>query len=93
MLTQGPTPDPKCKLIISTFFTLPRLLDCLLCARNAMSIVMVGRGKGGRGRGGWLIYIRVWGEEGQGVGIMVYFLFLSSVFVFCCLIFSDALFR
>ena len=33
MLTQGPAPDPKCKLNISSFFTLPHLLDCLICTR------------------------------------------------------------
>ena len=33
MLTQGPTPDPKCNLIISSFFTLPHLLDCVICTR------------------------------------------------------------
>ena len=33
MLTKGPGPDPKCKLNISSFFTLPHLLDCLICAR------------------------------------------------------------
>ena len=29
MLTQGPAPDPKCKLNISSFLTLPHLSDCL----------------------------------------------------------------
>ena len=38
MLTQGPAPDPKCKLIISSFLTLPHLLDCLICNRNAMPL-------------------------------------------------------
>ena len=41
MLTEGPAPDPKCKLIISSFLTLPHLLDCLICVRNAMSIVLL----------------------------------------------------
>ena len=40
MPTQGLTPDPKCKLIISTFLKLPHLLDCLICTRNTMSIVL-----------------------------------------------------
>ena len=40
MLTQGPTPDPKCNLIMSSFLTLPHLLDWLVCTRNAMSIVL-----------------------------------------------------
>ena len=41
MLTEGPTPDPKSKLIISSFLTLPHLLDCLICTRNTMSIILL----------------------------------------------------
>ena len=41
MLTQGPTPDPKCKLNISPLLTLPHLSDCLICTRNSMSIVLL----------------------------------------------------
>ena len=41
MLNQGPTPDTKCKLIISSFLTLPHLLDSLICTENAMSIVLL----------------------------------------------------
>ena len=41
MLTQGPAPDPKCKLIISSFLTLEHLLDCLICTWNAMPIVLL----------------------------------------------------
>ena len=41
MLTQGPAPDPKCKLTISYFLTLPHLLDYLICTRNTMSIVLL----------------------------------------------------
>ena len=40
MLTQGPTPDPKCKLNIS-FLTLSHLSDCLICTRDFMSIVLL----------------------------------------------------
>ena len=51
MLTQGPAPDRKCKLNISSTLTLPPLLDCLICARNSMSILlllqMLGDGMGG----------------------------------------------
>ena len=82
MLTEGPAPDPKCKLNIS-FLTLPHLSDCLIYTSNYMSIVlllqMVGRGRekrkereGGRGDGigeRWFIFNRVW-EEGQRVGII-----------------------
>ena len=41
MLTQGPKSDPKSKLIISPFLTLPGLLNCLIFARNAMSTVLL----------------------------------------------------
>ena len=41
MQNQGPAPDTKCKLIISSFLTLPYLLDCVICTRNAMSIVLL----------------------------------------------------
>ena len=78
-------PDTKCKLFItSPFLTLPYLLDCLICTRNAMPIVLLlklieHRPGGGEG---WLIFIRVW-VRGQGVGIIFFF-----VFVFCCPTFS-----
>ena len=53
MLTQGPAPDPNCNLIISTFLTLPHLLDCFICTRNAMSIVLLLQMMGdGIGEGG-----------------------------------------
>ena len=41
MLTQGSAPDPKCKLIISSFLTLLHLLDYLICTRNAMPIALL----------------------------------------------------
>ena len=41
MLTQGPTPDPKCKLNISSFLPLLHLLDCLICSRNSVSILLL----------------------------------------------------
>ena len=34
-------PDPKCNSIISSFLALPHLLDCLICTRNAMPIVLL----------------------------------------------------
>ena len=39
MLTQGPAPDPKCNLSISSFLKLSHLLDCLIFTMNAMSVV------------------------------------------------------
>ena len=55
MMTQGSAPDPKCKLNILSFLSLPHLSDCLIYSRNSMSIVlllqMIGDGIGA----GWLI--------------------------------------
>ena len=79
MLTQGPAPDPKCKLIISSFLTLPHLLDCLNFTRNAMSIVLSLQILGGWNRWGWLIYIRVWVG---GSGWVPSYSFFSCAFVF-----------
>ena len=52
MQNQGPTSDYKCKLNISSFLTLPHLLDCLICTRNAMSIVLLLQKMGGWDRWG-----------------------------------------
>ena len=41
MLTQGPKPDPKCELNITSFLALPRPLHCLACAKDLMSIVLL----------------------------------------------------
>ena len=41
MLTQELTPDPTCKLNISSFLALPHLLDSLICTRNSTSIVLL----------------------------------------------------
>ena len=41
MMTKEPTPDTKCMLIISSFLTVPHLLDCLVCTGNAMSILLL----------------------------------------------------
>ena len=61
MLTPGHTPDPKCKLTISSFLTLTLVLDCDICTRNTMSIIllllMMKDGIGER----WLIYIFILG--------------------------------
>ena len=70
MLTQGPAPDPKCKLNISSFLTLPHLSDCLICTRNSVCIVFLLEMVWGWDRWGWLIYNKVW-EGGQGVSIIL----------------------
>ena len=59
ILTQGPAVDPKCKLIILSFLALLQLLDCVICTRNAMSIVLLLQVMGDGIGGGWLIFIRV----------------------------------
>ena len=41
MLTEGSAPDPKCKLFILSFLTLPQLLDCFICTKNAISIALL----------------------------------------------------
>ena len=50
MLTQGPAPDPKCKLNISSFLTLPHPSVCLICANDIMIIVLLLQIMGGLGR-------------------------------------------
>ena len=69
-LTQGPAPDPKCKLIISSFLTLPHLLDGLNFTRNAMSIVLSLQILGGWNR--WGVVDLHWGVGGgTGVGTIL----------------------
>ena len=41
MLTQWPAPDPKCKLNISSFLTVPYPFDCLISAWDIMIIVLL----------------------------------------------------
>ena len=41
LLTQGPAPDPKCKVNILLFLILARLLDYAICTRNVMLIVLI----------------------------------------------------
>ena len=41
MPTLEPTLVPWCKLNISSFLTLPHVLDCLICTRNAISTVLL----------------------------------------------------
>ena len=51
MLTQGVEPDPKFKLNISSFLTLPHLIDGLICTRNCVHsiVIMIDGGVGGGG--------------------------------------------
>ena len=91
-LTQGPAPDPKCKLIILSFFTLPHVLDCLICSRKSMSILMVLQIMWGWDR--WQLihlYYGVGGRTKGGYHLIAFFSSCASVF--CCLMFPIPLFR
>lgn len=52
MLTQRFTPDHKCKLVVLSFLTLTYLLDCPICARNLMPLVLLLQMAMGWGRWG-----------------------------------------
>ena len=52
MLSQGATPDPKCKLNISSLLTLSHLFDCIICIRVSVSIVLLLQMVGGWDRCG-----------------------------------------
>ena len=67
MLIQGPAPDLKCKLIISSFLTLPNSLDCLTFTRSTMSIVLLLQMMGRWNRWGLVdLYFGLGGETGCG---------------------------
>ena len=91
MLTQGPAPDPKCKLNISSFLTLPHLSDCLICTRNSMPIVLLLQMMGAWDRwgvvAGWFI-TGCGKRDGSGYYLVVFvFIFFSPVllpFVLSC---------
>ena len=81
MLTQGPSPDPKCKLNITSFLKLPHPLDCRIYAKDIMITVLLLQMMGDEKDWGWFIYVRLWVRE-KWVGI-IFFLFLA-VFLCCC---------
>ena len=80
VLTQGPTPDRKCKLNISSFPILPHLSDCLIPVILCPFYCYCEWCRHGLGRG-LLIYNMVW-DGGQGVGIILQFLLFFSFFFF-----------
>ena len=82
MLTQGPTPDAKCKLNISSFLTLPHLLDCLICTRNSMSIVLLLQVMGKWDRWGM---VDLYKSVGGGTGGR-YYLTGFVFFLYCCIL-------
>ena len=84
MLTQWPAPDRKCKLIISSFITLPHLLDCFIYTRNAMSIVLLLQMMGGLHRCEMVAFYKgAGGGTGGGYHVIVFAFFLQ----FCILFF------
>ena len=60
MLRQGPPPDPKCELNITSFFTLLHPLCCLICAKDIMVFLLLLEVMGGWVGWGQFIYVRVW---------------------------------
>ena len=75
ILFQGLAPDFKCKLNISSFVTLPHLLDCLICTKNSVSIVLLLRMMGGWNRWGVVdLYQGVGGGTGGGYYLIVFFI-------------------
>ena len=82
MLTQGPAPDPKRKLNISTF--LKHLSDFLICTRNSVSIVLLLGMLGGLDR--WVVVDSYQGVGGGDSGWVLSHSFFICVFVFCSLI-------
>ena len=86
MLTQGLVPDPKCMLNISSFLALPHLLDCLICTKNSVSIVLLlwMRWRWDR----W----RLVDSYQQGVGIISWGFFLIFICAFVFLSLMSCLF-
>ena len=76
--------NPKCKLNISSFLTLPHLLDCLICTRNSVSIVLLLWMMGGWDR--WRVVDSYQGVSG-GAGVGYYLLvFLKNYSSFSLLV-------
>ena len=85
----------KCKLIISSVLTLPHLLDCLICTRNTMTVVVLlqmMRGNEVAGGGGWFILGYELGYR-EWVSAYSFCCFFSCAFVICSLTFLVPLFR
>ena len=86
MLTQVPAPDPKCKLNISSFLTLPHFSDCFISTRNSVSIIFLLRMIGGWDRWGMVASYQDFGG-GTGGGYYLLFWFLC-LFYFVLLSFG-----
>ena len=84
MLTQKSAPDPTCKLNISSFLTFSHSLDCLICAKDVMIIMIVTANEGGMGRlgVGSIVLGYRWGDR-EWVSHFLYFLFCFCAAVNC----------
>ena len=51
MLTQGPTPAPKCKLDISSFLIHPHPFDGFICAKDEIDYCVINSNDGKVGGG------------------------------------------
>ena len=81
MLTQGPAPDPKCELNITSFLMLPHPLHCLICAEDIMIIVLLLQVMGNRKVGGCSFMLGFgWGYR-EWVSYFFYYFFSLFVFV------------
>ena len=81
MLTQGPAPDPKCELNITSFLTLPHPLYCPICAKDIMVTVLLLQVMGDRKVGGGSFILGFgWGDRGW---VSYFFCFL---FCFCAVV-------
>ena len=81
---KGPNQIPSVKLNISSFFTLSQLLDCLICTRNSVSIVLLLWMIGGWHRLGGVVdsYQGVGGGRGGEYYLIVFFFFLIMLLYF-----------
>ena len=75
---QGPTPDPKCELNVTSFLTLSHQLHWPICAKDIMvaELLLHVMGDGKDGVGSFMLQFG-WGDKGVGI---VFFLLL----LFCC---------
>ena len=81
MLTQGPTPDPKCQLNITSFPTLPHPLHCAICAKDIMVTVLLLQVM--REWEGWGV-VHLCEGLGWGTGVGIIFFLFVVLFLCCC---------
>ena len=86
MLTQGPTPDPKCELNITSFLTLPHPLHCPICAKDIMVTVLLLQVM--VGSEGWRVFHLCQGLDGGTEGGYHVFSNFCSVFVLLLVVLS-----